>query len=208
MSDFVKNNPIKTTFWAEVDDLSILSAACLTFDFEPTALDDYMAIMGEPIDREDLPIGFSSRIEALKSAVRAEVISTTVTDKDTQGKFSAAGTRIPMAQFLPWCKKKGIEFTIPGLKLTQIITNQNQPPLSTSDSLQTITREKMLKIIIGMAIKKYGYTPGEKRNSASGENTGSIHCDLGMLGIQVDVDTIRNYLDEAALLLPLKKHSS
>lgn len=58
-------------------------------------------------------------------------------------------------------------------------------------------RESLLKIIFGMALDKYGYTPGA-RNRATGENTPSIHAALQRHGLSVDSDTIRKYLQEAA----------
>ncbi len=114
----VKDIPIKGTYWAEASDVSILSAACLSFGFEPSALDDYMAAMGEPASVEDgeLPVGFSSRIAALKSAVRAKVISTTATTTDAQGRYPGEGTFIPMSEFFQWCITNGIEVIIPGLR--------------------------------------------------------------------------------------------
>jgi len=58
-------------------------------------------------------------------------------------------------------------------------------------------RNSMLKLILGMAISKYDYTPGAKRNSATGENNGSIFNDLLSLDMGLDSDTIRKFIKEA-----------
>ncbi len=192
MSEFARTHPIKDPYWAVASDVSILSAACLSFGFEPTALADYQAAMGEPASEEggELPAGFSSRVAALKSAVRAEKIHTTRAAMDDRGGYKAQETFIRMNEFLEWCKGKGIEVKIPGLRMST----------PASDNLPSVTREKMLKIIIGMAMKKYEYKPGATRKSASGENNGSIKADLDSLGISIDADTIRNYLKEAEII--------
>lgn len=59
-------------------------------------------------------------------------------------------------------------------------------------------RSSCLKLIIGMAVKKYRYDPKAARNSA----VTNIANDLNELGIGIDVDTVRKWLKEAAEELP------
>jgi len=63
-----------------------------------------------------------------------------------------------------------------------------------------IANEKstMLKLILGMAIASYHYNPASSRNSATGNNKGSIKHDLSRFGLTVDEETIRKYLEEAS----------
>jgi hypothetical protein len=70
--------------------------------------------------------------------------------------------------------------------------------------------KSLYKMILAMAVVKYGYDPSKKRNSASGGNTGSIKIDvqalgnkLGRLDLNLDIDeaTVKDYLDEAVELL-------
>ena len=64
-----------------------------------------------------------------------------------------------------------------------------------------LTRERgtALKLIITMAKKGYGYNPQEIRSSKISE----IVADLDLLGLSLDADTVRKWLQEAAeLLLP------
>jgi hypothetical protein len=61
-------------------------------------------------------------------------------------------------------------------------------------------RESMLRLIIGMAIQGYKYAPAAAKNSAVRE----IADDLHLLGIGLDEDTVRKYLQEAKDLLPPK----
>jgi hypothetical protein len=65
----------------------------------------------------------------------------------------------------------------------------------------TLEREKMLSLILGMAIDAYGYDPQAKRNAATGDNNGGIAHRLPD-GLKVDADTIRKYLTEAVSLYP------
>jgi len=69
----------------------------------------------------------------------------------------------------------------------------------------TRTRDTMLKLIIGLAVRGYGYDPRDRRSDAPG----SIADDLASLGIPVTAETVRKYLDEGAKLLSpnaLKDH--
>ena len=63
-------------------------------------------------------------------------------------------------------------------------------------------RPQVLKIMLGMAMDKYGYKPGASKNTATGKNRGSIHAALESFGLNVSDDTIRKYLDEAVEIFP------
>lgn len=57
-------------------------------------------------------------------------------------------------------------------------------PLSQHTSLSETEKSTMLKMILGMAIGKYGFKIGHERNSASGCNKGSIKWDLEQVGLK------------------------
>jgi len=59
--------------------------------------------------------------------------------------------------------------------------------------LSTRERETFLKIILGMAIKGYGYNPAAGRSNTPKE----IADDLATLGISVSDDTVRQKLKDA-----------
>lgn len=59
-------------------------------------------------------------------------------------------------------------------------------------------RDSLLKIVIGMAMEKFGYVP----NAAKSPTTARIANALTMRSIPLDEDTIRKYLQEARKLLP------
>ncbi|MFT4059107.1 MAG: hypothetical protein QM652_06110 [Legionella sp.] len=54
------------------------------------------------------------------------------------------------------------------------------------------------KMVLGMAINKYGYDPLKNKNSATGTNTKSIGEDLSTVGLGLSDDTIRNILQKAS----------
>lgn len=59
-------------------------------------------------------------------------------------------------------------------------------------------RDSLLKLIIGMAVDGYGYVPSATRSPISTE----LSSALERLGLSLDPDTIRKYLNEAKDLLP------
>lgn len=65
--------------------------------------------------------------------------------------------------------------------------------------LATRERSSLLKLILVMAVKKYGYLPGTT-NEATGTNKNSISSDSEVLGLDIGNRTVRKYLDEAAEL--------
>ena len=75
--------------------------------------------------------------------------------------------------------------------------NSRKPKTHSSHS-QTKEKNTLLKILLGIAIKKYSYDPNKSKNPSTGSNAGSIQADLQEIGFEVDNDTIRNYLSEAA----------
>lgn len=66
--------------------------------------------------------------------------------------------------------------------------------------LSTIERESLFKLVIGMAVSGYRYNSNAARNDAIGE----ISRDLDALGIGLDQNTIRKWIEAAAKLLPSK----
>lgn len=64
-------------------------------------------------------------------------------------------------------------------------------------SLSAKERESLLKLVIGMAVKGYGYDPRASRSSTAKEIAG----DLALQDIPLDEDTVRKYLAEAKDLL-------
>ncbi len=67
-----------------------------------------------------------------------------------------------------------------------------------SENVTEKERESMLKMILGMAISRYGYElRAEKRQVATGSKNGSISVDLETSGLKLDTDTIRKYIKAA-----------
>ena len=64
--------------------------------------------------------------------------------------------------------------------------------------LSTRERSTVKRLIIGMAIRGYKYDPKADRNLATKE----IADDLELLGISLDVDTVRKWLKESTEELP------
>jgi hypothetical protein len=74
-------------------------------------------------------------------------------------------------------------------------TSSKNPAAS---SLGSRERESLLKIVIGLAIDTLGFDPNASRSPAAAEIAGI----LAPLGVPLDEDTVRKYLQEARDLLP------
>ena len=73
---------------------------------------------------------------------------------------------------------------------------------NTPHGIGTTERNTLHRMILGMAIEKYGYDPEARRNVATGGNNGSICADLDKAGLAVDADTIREHLKAAVASTP------
>jgi uncharacterized small protein (DUF1192 family) len=72
------------------------------------------------------------------------------------------------------------------------------PPAKAEKPLGAKERESLLKLVIGMAVRGYGFDPKAARTSTAKE----ISSDLELNGVALDEDTVRKYLAEAKQLLP------
>jgi hypothetical protein len=84
-------------------------------------------------------------------------------------------------------------------KNSMTCTASNKSELSESE------RNTILKLIIGMAIDAYGYDPESNKNTATGNNHGSIKAALERVGLSADEKTIIKYLKEAVVRYPEAK---
>jgi hypothetical protein len=65
-------------------------------------------------------------------------------------------------------------------------------------------KESLLKMVIAMAINCYGFNPDDKRSDVPSK----IMEEVENLGLLIDVDTVRKWLKEAAILYNPKKRSN
>jgi len=111
----------------------------------------------------------------------------------TKKTFGDERAYISIPELIAWAIKKGISLNRELIQLYKTEPEQSKSDLSEKE------RNSLLKIIYGMAIEKYDYSPSNNsRSTVTGNNSGSIHYDLSLHGINVDVATIRKYLKEAA----------
>jgi hypothetical protein len=119
--------------------------------------------------------------------------------------------RIEPRLFLDWAKRNGIDrpvelerqvIAVCGARNAEVIASA--PPPSSQEAPQgekpLLTRERdtALKLIIGMAVAKYGFDPQASR----GSTIPAIIHDLDSLGIPLDPKTVRKWLMEGADVLP------
>ena len=148
-------------------------AVSLLFGKEPTRVNK------ESLNEVD---GFSSfatnyhqRLEQVVRAIDAGLMPEQITPKS----------------LIRWAAQTGVEIPAELQKSATYTDTKNK------DGLSETERTSMLKIILGIAVSKYEYQGDASRNTATGENRDSIAADLAKMGIDLDSDTIRRYLNEA-----------
>jgi len=168
-SDAIFDHWLKLPYWSAEEAVSLL------FGKEPTRVNK------ESLERVD---GFSSfvtnyhqRLEQVVRAIDAGLMPEQITPKS----------------LILWAAQTGIEVPDELQKLATYTDTKNKEGLSETE------RTSMLKIILGMAVSKYKYQGGAARNAATGENKDSIPSDLEKIGLDLDPDTIRRYLNEATV---------
>ena len=103
------------------------------------------------------------------------------------------GSKVRPKEFVEWVKNLPVK-----LSMLNAEEKENPKPLSDRE------RISLLKMVIGMAVKGYGYNPQSSRSTTAKE----IASDLQLLGVSVDEDTVRKWLRESALQLPSDWNSS
>ncbi|MEI6534777.1 MAG: hypothetical protein WCN98_05505 [Verrucomicrobiaceae bacterium] len=86
-------------------------------------------------------------------------------------------------------------------RIRELENQISQAAAKSERALSTRERTSLLTLVIGMAIKGYTYDPASPRNKAIPE----IASDLNELGLSLDQDTVRKYLNEGKELLPRDK---
>lgn len=122
MRDFVRRHPVRSSFWGEVEDLTLLSAALLTLGIEPTALGAELDATGELVGLDELPENFESRIEVLCSAVRAGGLKPLALVLDKHDQIDENKTRVKTEDFVAWCVSKRLPHNIPNRAAPQPTT--------------------------------------------------------------------------------------
>lgn len=101
-------------------------------------------------------------------------------------------------RWLRWAQSKQLPLPNPLQDFLKEIEQRGKPkptqPMTSDSPLIETERDSLLKIVLGMAIAKYEYEPGASRNSATGENRGSISAYLQRLGLTLDADTVRKFI--------------
>ena len=160
-------------FWRTTAYWTMDEATALSFGKEPKRVNEPI-IRSFPDEFTPFIGEYIRRLELITRAVKAEQLSDPITPKT----------------FARWADKTQIQ--IPDdLRCQATSTDQMQ------QSAREMERDSLLKMILGMAIAKYGYVPGANRNTATGENRGSITSDLQIQGLNLDRDTIRRHLKKA-----------
>ena len=94
-------------------------------------------------------------------------------------------------EVVEWAERRGLP--IPAELRELLSTALNAP-----DDLHPKERDSLLKMVVGMAMRKYGYNPAAKKS----ETASQIAQDLEQVDLSLDPDTIRKMLRIASELIP------
>ncbi len=96
------------------------------------------------------------------------------------------------------CPHIGLDGNVTETLPAAVSVSVTLPDAPTEKPFGTRERDSLLKLVIGIAVKGYGYDPKASRTGTAREIAG----DLQLLGIPLDEDTVRKFLTDAKALLP------
>lgn len=176
--------------WARISDLTIDEAVALSIGYDPVEI--------SPNDRisKHLSKEVSQFYEKRSDLISRELFKGTQRD--------AKSSKISTETLCRWAIENKLELppdliaTVNKIRKTNFKVPISKKNADSSKGLQNRERASMLKLIIGLAIRGYGYDIDSERSPA----TKQICDDLDCLGISLDPDTIRKYLKEGRDILP------
>lgn len=167
--------------WLQFDHLSTKEAAALSIGRKPEKIDEIL-------------VSDEIGIEAVKSKLQhsLNVLS-------RHQPIIENHDRVTCDVFLSWLRK----FDAEQAKIIEKYIPQETQAVSTEQKVRRLSdqnneRNKMLQLIIGMAMDKYRYDPAVTGGSA----VTNIKNGLQTRGINISPDTIRKYLNDAKEFLP------
>lgn len=101
--------------------------------------------------------------------------------------------------FLDWFSQMRFSFPTELEKQTTLIYNLDTRENREGGDLKSLERKTLLRLLLGMAVRGYGFDPAQKRNPT----TKDIVADLDFLGIGLDPKTVLKWLRIASNEIPL-----
>lgn len=173
--------------WLALDAWSMTEAALIFAGIHPEATKGRKINMGARPDTLPVDLQEAGRIRQIFS--RAKL-------RGYVGYYNAAPV-----DFLNLADAKGIEFPEVLLDAMTAIAQRSKATVAnsgqTEPELKEAERQSLYKIIIGLAVGAYAYTP-DKRNARLSE----MLADIERAGVNVDADTLRKWLKAASTVLP------
>jgi hypothetical protein len=209
-------DPPDCAYWAALDCWTAGDAASLSiglnpkFTFHPriqrAAEDKRGANRSASVDRlrERLQRGGSLKMASiLREYVLVTAATEYVTLKERIERAVEVGKlerSITPNDYLLWAHENGI--SVPD-ELKVAVEAREPQSNEPRENVTAKERTSLLRMIIGMAIGRYAYDPTKAKNDAPKR----IANDLAKVGLSLDDDTIRKWLQQAAELLPQDQNS-
>lgn len=218
-------NKIDWTYWQQLNGVKVWEACLLSLGANPS----FIPTEFKPLfhtDREQSATVFQSFFPNLKGKwdyqKRLQIVSGHLELPEWFTLLSKIGTNknlweIHLPEFSAWAKAKNVEIPI---ELAEILASP-APQIPTTLQPEVVPavvipavpepppekkfgareRDNLLRVVVGMGIKGYGYDVNASKNLATKE----IADDLSELGVQLSEDSIRKYLKEGAKLISTPK---
>lgn len=164
------------TDWAKMPIWTADEAAALTLGLSPVAVAQH----------QHVHYPFIQRFKTVREMIRRAVAT---------GELASVEGAISPLEYLKWANHYELQLptelraAIPRIK--RFASNAKERRLGSRE------RDTLLKFIVGLAMGGYGYDPAATKSSTVNE----IHNDLALRGINLDAETIRRKLKEAANLI-------
>lgn len=187
-----KVSDARAAYWAKMGFWTIEQATALLIGKDPDVI----------LDAGGAPTGCSAEtLAAYRDTYRLI---------DSYARISGKGFNQPPADFIEWASHIGID-PAPGLveavqaqgrkSVEARTTARSKAGSSAAENANRISereRNTLLRIIIGMAVRGYGYDP----DAARSDIPKTIADDLSGLGLECSDQTVREKLKEARTFLP------
>lgn len=194
-------------FWSRAEHWTILEAAILINGRNPDAISESNIEFDQT--QTTIATALKNLLNLLERARYAGTISRTNSPKhyidwlelkqiEMPAKLKEMTLQLSKTPFSVSAENRQLRQKIAALESQLASTPPLVEPIANEKPIHPKEKASLLKLVLGMAIKGYSYDPKSTRSTQISE----IASDLRQVGLALDEDTVRGYLNEAKAEFP------